>query len=101
MSKIDFVKSGKLKYIILSVIAVLLIAAILLAALIVDKKQSSDGGGHINGVIEYDGKEYALRGGVESFLILGIVKTDENIKFIKKYPQFKPSTGGLFAVDSI
>ena len=80
MSKIDFVKSGKLKYIILSVIAVLLIAAILLAALIVDKKQSSDGGGHINGVIEYDGKEYALRGGVESFLILGIDKTDENIE---------------------
>lgn len=77
MSKIDFVKSGKLKYIILSVIAVLLIAAILLTAFIVDgyhKVDSED-----IGVLAYGDKEYVLRGGVESFLIMGIDKTDEDI----------------------
>lgn len=77
MSKIDFVKSGKLKYIILSVIAVLLIAAILLTAFIVDSYRESDS--EDIGVLAYGDKEYVLRGGVESFLIMGIDKTDEDI----------------------
>ena len=77
MSKIDFVKSGKLKYIILSVIAVLLIAAILLTAFIVDGCHKADS--EDIGVLAYGDKEYVLRGGVESFLIMGIDKTDEDI----------------------
>lgn len=77
MSKIDFVKSGKLKYIILSVIAVLLIAAILLTAFIADSYRESDS--EDISVLAYGDKEYVLRGGVESFLIMGIDKTDEDI----------------------
>ena len=80
MSKIDFVKSGKLKYIILSVIAVLLIAAILLVSLVVDRRRNSDVDGNAIGVIEYCGKEYVLKSGLETFLILGIDKADENIE---------------------
>lgn len=80
MSKISFVKGGKNKYIILSVIAVLLIAAILLTAIIVDRsKKGSTDNNDIN-VIEYSGKTYKLKSGVESFLILGIDKSDENIE---------------------
>lgn len=77
MSKIDFQKSGTHKYIVVSVIAVLLIAAILLTAFIVDRNQDTNSDDM--GVLTYGGQEYVLKGGVESFLIMGIDKTGENI----------------------
>ena len=72
-----FANNGSLKYIILSVIAVVLIAAILLGSLIADRVSKSNYDESV--VLEYSGKEYVLKGGVETFLIIGVDKTDESL----------------------
>lgn len=76
----EFGKRRYIKYILVSVVAVLLIAAILLALVIMDKKHGFFPEHEQNEkILEYSGDKYVLKDGVESFLVLGLDKYEENI----------------------
>ena len=75
----EFRHSSSLKYILVSIIAVLLVAAILMAAIIMDKRNISIDWSKDEKILEYDGEKYVLKDNVESFLVLGLDKYDANI----------------------
>lgn len=79
MSLTVFDKGQGKKRIILTAVAVVLIAAILVGVVILNanSKHSSDGGGAR--YIEYEGKQYVLKDGIETFLVLGLDKYDGEI----------------------
>lgn len=72
--------NNKTKYILVSLSAVLLITAILLTVVIMDQKHGifpdKEGDGE---VLEFDGTKYVLKDGVETFLVLGLDKYEENV----------------------
>ena len=79
MSMTVFDKGQGKKRIILTAVAVVLIAAILVGVVILNanSKHSSDGGGAR--YIEYEGKQYVLKDGIETFLVLGLDRYDGEI----------------------
>lgn len=74
-------KNKKIKYIVVSVIAVLLIAAIFTVSILWDVKFGAADSVQVrdDGVLEFDGTEYVFKDGVETFLIIGLDKLEENV----------------------
>ena len=72
--------NNRIKYILISLVAALLITAILLTAVIVDRNNANSGDEvNLDKVIEYAGTEYVLKDRVETFLVLGLDKYEENM----------------------
>lgn len=72
--------NNKIKLVLVSLAAALLITAILLTAVIFDRnKETSDVEGNLDKVMAYGGVDYVLKDRVETFLILGLDKYEENI----------------------
>ena len=81
MRKAEYGKNRSIKYILVSVVAVLLIAAILLALAVWDRQYGlfpeADKGGE---VMKYKGTEYVLKDNVDTFLVLGLDKFEEAVE---------------------
>ena len=75
----EYRQSSSFKYILVSIIAVLLIAAILLAAIVMDRQNVSIEWRGEEKILEFEGETYILKENVETFLVLGLDKYDENI----------------------
>ena len=80
MGKTEMDGNKRFRYVIIALLLVFLVSAALLVLSIWDRVQGSfSDPGHLDTTLQYNGKEYVLKDNVETFLVMGLDKTQEAV----------------------